>query len=109
VAKEYVSKGEYMEYKLLSDDEKDEIIAAFLKAQERDHYCYSINAERYATMLDDPLLTDMEFRARIEKLVITERAAQRQVEKIVEHSAAQLPTKEKLDAAFARLKVKGMV
>jgi hypothetical protein len=55
-----------MDYKLLTDEDKHKDLAAFLHAQERDHFLHTVNRDRYAAMLAK--LPHGPFRQRIEKL-----------------------------------------
>lgn len=56
-----------MVYLVLTQETQEEILVEFLHAQERDHFCHTINRQRYAEMLKT-LSTDDPFRARIQQL-----------------------------------------
>jgi hypothetical protein len=98
-----------MEYKIITQDEQDEHLVNFLRAQETDHYLHQINIDRYEQIIADETITDQNFKSRIAALIVTERAALAQVAKIIEHTADQVPTKERIDAAVSRLTAKGVI
>lgn len=75
-----------MEYKRLKDAEKDEILNDFLLAQERDHHCHTINAERYRKILGDSSLPDGEFKERVKKLLLETLERLREIELIIKHT-----------------------
>lgn len=102
-----------MAYKLLSQDDQDEILAAHLAAVERDHYCHGLNVDRYGEMLkvlpavdpaeaQKPLQDTDSFALRIAKLQRTEQAAKDQAELILVKLTAQLPSLPRTQAAHAR-------
>jgi hypothetical protein len=96
--------GGAMAFILLSQDEQDEIHAAFLASQERDLFCHQINAERYAEMLKT--LPAGTFRTRIEGLKQDTLSRIDEVTRIIDASAALLPSVEKLIAAKERVDTK---
>jgi ferritin-like metal-binding protein YciE len=89
------------EYQLLTQDEQDEIIAAFLKAQERDLFTHRLNLQRFEAML--PSLPAGEFKQRIQQLrnETIDRIAE--VEAIIEKTLPQAPPVERMRAAIARV------
>ena len=89
-------------YSVLTDDEKDDIIVNFTRAQERDHYCHSINLERYDEMLKT--LPTGDFRNDIEKRKADTQSRIAEVEKILEATAAQMPDAARIEAAMQRIK-----
>ena len=93
-----------MEYKILSNDEKNCIIVEFLLAQERDHYCHTVNKERYEKILSDDSLEEGEFKSRIRKLKkdIDKRIAE--VEMIIMHTLSQLPSPGEMAATIKKIK-----
>jgi hypothetical protein len=86
-----------MEYKILSQEEKDRIVVEFMLAQERDHFCHTINKERYENILADPLLKAGTFKANIEKLKADTESRLVEVEKIIINTIPQLPTQLEID------------
>jgi len=92
------------DYQFLSQEEQDEIIVEYLKAQERDHFCHRINLERFDAMLQS--LPEGEFKNHIVNL--REETAKRLIEvnSIIGATKRQLPPQERLDAAKARLAAK---
>ena len=56
-----------MNYKIITDVDKKKVVEDFLRAQEMDVFCHTINAARYRKMLADPKMTDGKFQAKIEK------------------------------------------
>ena len=109
-------------YQLLTSDEQDEVLAQTLLANERDHFCHTKNAERYAAMLatlpvhldkDDPALNEVEkarakFTAHIVTLIATETAAIANVEGILLETRKQI-NPAKAAAAHTRNVTKGRV
>lgn len=89
-----------MKYKSLTDEHKDEIIADFHLAQERDHHCHSLNVARYERMVRT--LPEGKFKERITELLKSEQEALSQVTAIIESTSEQLPEETRLQAAHAR-------
>lgn len=89
------------EYRLLTDEEKDEILADFLKAQERDLFCHELNLARYEEML--PNLPNGTFKQQIQKLRAETAARIGEVEAVIAATERQLPAVERLKAAEARM------
>ncbi|MDM7913027.1 MAG: hypothetical protein QUS09_08010 [Methanotrichaceae archaeon] len=92
-----------MNYKLLSEDEKDEIAASFLLAQERDHYCHTVNIARLREMLKDGLPEGV-WKNHVQQLLADSEERLAQVESIIKSTA--LPSLERLQAAKARIEAK---
>ena len=90
-----------MEHKVLSEEEKDEIIVSFLGAQERDEFCHQLNLDRYNQMLS--VLPEGEWKSQIAKL--RDETAQRldEVRSIIAATVPQLPPAERVQAAKGRL------
>jgi hypothetical protein len=90
-----------MAYRVLSQDEQDEIIVAFMQAQERDLYCHQLNLARYNQMLSK--LPDGEWKSQIIKL--RDETAKRldEVQSIIAATESQLPPAEQIEAAKTRL------
>lgn len=107
-------------YRVLTQDEMDDMIAQTLLGLERDHFSHSANFDRYTSMLaavpvvadpGDVKLSPVErerakFTARIAELIVTEEAALRNVSDIIEHTLKQLPDQTALDAAVARIRAR---
>lgn len=95
--------GDYT-YKLLADDEKDEIMAAFIHSQERDLFCHTLSLQRYNSMVES--LPEGQWKDRIKHLrqEVTSRLAE--VESIIAATTPQLPSSERLAAAKERLAAK---
>lgn len=92
-------------YKLLSQEERDEIIANTLKAQERDIFTYQLNIDRYSALLEDENL-DPEYKAKLETLLESENREKNRTESIYTATLAQAPTQAKLESAITRLESK---
>lgn len=90
------------EFQLLSQDEQDEIHAAFLASQERDLFCHQINADRYTEMLK--VLPAGTFRTRIEGLKQDTLSRIDEVTRIID--ASVMPSVERLIAAKERVDTK---
>lgn len=93
-----------MNYKLLSQDEQDEILVNTLRAQERDHFCYAANVERYTNALTT--LPPGPKRDYIAALLVTETEAMDHQSHIVNHTQKQMPPQARVDAALARILAK---
>jgi ferritin-like metal-binding protein YciE len=89
------------QYQLLTQEEQDEIVAAFLKAQERDLFTHRLNLQRFEAML--PSLPAGEFKQRIQQLrnETIDRIAE--VEAIIEKTLPQAPPVERMKAAITRV------
>lgn len=91
-----------IEYKTLTQEEKDDVIVSFLHQQEMDHLCHSINKERYEKILSDKDIIDSEFKKNIQKLKDEVEIRIFEVEKIIEHSIKQLPPIERIKPSVYR-------
>jgi hypothetical protein len=90
-----------MPYNVLSQDEQDEIIVAFMQAQERDLFCHQLNLERYNRMLET--LADGEFKSHITKLRDETAKRLAEVQAIIAATECQLPPQERIEAAKTRI------
>jgi hypothetical protein len=88
------------QYQLLTQDEQDEIIATFLKAQERDLFTHRLNLQRFEAML--PSLPAGEFKDQIQRLRNETIARIVEVEAIIEKTLPQAPPVARMQAAIAR-------
>ncbi len=93
-----------IDYKTLTQEEKDDIIVSFLHQQEIDHLCHSINRERYEKIINDPEIVDSNFKDRIKQLKLEIELRLFEVEKIIEHTQFQLPPEERIRSASDRMK-----
>ena len=92
-----------MEYKALSQKEKNKIVVEFLLAQERDHFCHTINLDRYNGILADPTLGEGEFKAKILELKRDTETRIAEVERIIANTVGQLPSQPEIDAIIAEI------
>lgn len=91
-------------YKTLTQEEKDDIIVSFLHQQEIDHLCHTINKQRYEKIINDPEIVDSKFKDRIRQLKLEIELRLFEVEKIIEHTQFQLPSEERIKSASKRIK-----
>jgi hypothetical protein len=94
------------QYQLLTQDERDEIIATYLKAQERDLFTHRLNLQRFEAML--PTLPPGEFKDRIQQLRNETIARIGEVEAIIEKTLPQAPPVERMRAAVERVERRAM-
>jgi DNA-directed RNA polymerase subunit F len=92
------------QYQVLTQDEQDDIVVEFMKAQERDLFCHQINAERYEKMLRT--LPAGDWKTRVEKLHKDTKARMAEVSSIIEGTKPQMPLATRLAAATKRLSSK---
>jgi hypothetical protein len=92
---------ENYQYRLLTQEEQDEIVATFLKAQERDLFTHRLNLQRFEAML--PSLPAGEFKQRIQQLRNETIERIGEVEAIIEKTLPQAPPVERMQAAIARV------
>lgn len=93
-----------MNYKTITQDEKDEILTGTLMSQERDLYIHNINKERYESMLQN--LPAGEFKARIERLLAETNMRIVEINSILAALTPQLPSDEKINQAVSRIQDK---
>ena len=93
-----------MSYKILTQDEQDEIIVSFLHAQERDEFCHQLNLARFDQMLSS--LPEGKYKERITQLRNETNERLNEVTSIIAATQAQIPPKERVDAATARIAAK---
>lgn len=89
-------------YKVLDQDERDDIIVGFLWTQEKDKYCHQLNLSRYDKLLKS--LSDGKWKEKVKELrkETVDRLAE--VESIIQATKSQLPNQQRIDAAKERLK-----
>lgn len=94
-----------MAYQVLTKDQQDEILVQFLEAQERDHFCHTINAERYQNILsaNPPKV----FADRIQGLLNETNTRLVEVEHIITQTNAQIVSQNvDIAAALTRIAAK---
>ena len=89
------------QYQLLTQEEQDEIVAAFLKAQERNLFTHRLNLQRFEAMLPD--LPAGEFKDQIKRLRDQTLSRITEVEEIIAKTLPQAPPKARLEAAIQRV------
>lgn len=92
-----------MEYKTISQEEKDDMIVSFMHQQEIDHLCHSINKERYERLIEDVNIPEGEFKDRLRKLKDEVLCRMFEVERIMEHTKQQLPPSDRIESAIKRM------
>lgn len=92
------------EYRVLSEEEKDDIIVEFFLVQERDKFCHEINLERFNRMLQT--LPEGNFKERIKTLRDETQARLNEVNSIIEATIPQLPPEPRLSNAISRIRAK---
>ena len=92
-------------YHILSEDEKDDMIASTLLSQERDDFSHATNIDRYEEMLKDDSMPT-QFRSYIEKMLAESRTRLAEVRSIENALEKELPATARLNSAVARLRSK---
>jgi hypothetical protein len=92
------------EFLLLSQEERDEMLAATLLAQERDLFMHKANKERFGRILANGARG--EFRKRIEDLYNQTEDRISEVTQIIEALKPELPPVARLKAAAERIKAR---
>ena len=90
-----------MEFRFLNQEERDEIIVEFFKAQERDAFCHMINLQRFDDMLRK--LPPGKWRDTIQTLRDQTQERLNEILSIIEATIPQLPPQERIQAALERL------
>ena len=90
-------------YRVLSQEEQDDIIVAYMLSQERDKYCHELNLARYAAMERS---ANGDWGDRISKLKAETEVRLAEVNSVIAETEKQLPPQERLEAAIIRLKSK---
>ena len=93
-----------MSYEILTQGEQDEIVVEYLHAQERDEFCHQLNLARFNQMLSS--LPEGKFKERIAQLRNDTNERLNEVTGIKNATVAQLPSKERVDAAIGRIAAK---
>ena len=75
-----------MNYKVITEVDKKKIMDDFLRAQEMDLFCHTINAERYSKMLQDPKMSEGEFKEKIKRLLSETEERIKETELIISNS-----------------------
>ena len=89
-------------YKMLSQDERDEMLAQTLLAQERDAFMHGVNLERFDTIIADPLTPDY-FREHVTSLRNETASRIAEVDATIRALEPQLPDATRLEAAKVRI------
>jgi hypothetical protein len=92
------------EFLLLSQEERDEMLAATLLAQERDLFMHKANKERFQRILANGARG--EFRQRIQQLRDETDQRISEVTQIIEALKPELPPVARLRAAAERIKAR---
>ena len=90
-------------YRVLSQEEQDDIIVAYMLSQERDKYCHELNLARYNAMERS---ANGDWGDRINKLKAETEVRLAEVNSVIAETEKQLPPRERLEAAIIRLKSK---
>jgi hypothetical protein len=92
------------EFLLLSQEERDEMLAATLLAQERDLFMHRANKERFGRILANGATG--EFRQRVQQLHDETNQRISEVTQIIEALKPELPPVTRLKAAAERIKAR---
>jgi hypothetical protein len=92
-----------MDYQVLTDEEKHDMLVNTLYAQERDHWMHTVNKERYEAILADPDVKP-NLRAQVQKLLTDTESRIHEVTHIIEKLRPQLPAAEHIQAAVVRIR-----
>ena len=94
-----------MDYRTLTQDEKDDMIVWFLKGQEIDYFLHSINMERYKAISNDEGVEDKEFQKKCKTSSGEEYKAMLTTARIIKHTLLQIPDEKRIVKAIKRLSV----
>ena len=89
-------------FRVLSQEEQDDMIIQTLHAQERDLFMHTVNKERYEELVKT-LPEGNELRVKLEKEVAVVASRIEEVEKIIEAIEKQLPSQEGIDSGISRI------
>jgi len=90
-----------MSYLILTQDEKDDTIVAFMLSQERDKHCHEINLERYTSMIKTLKVGGLKTKYTKPQSETASRLEE--VNIIISATLSQMPKQARIDAAVARL------
>jgi hypothetical protein len=93
-----------MEYKTLTQEERDDLIVSFYQSQERDLFLHQINKERYEEILKTA--KEGDFRAKIERLLLETESRIANVSQIVQATEKQLPNEVQIKNSLDRIRAK---
>lgn len=96
-----------MAYVVLTEDDQDDMIVAFMLAQERDQFLHTVNKARYVAL--NASLAPSVFKTRIETLLNETNSRLTEVDAILAETVGQLPNAARRNAAITRLKAKGSI
>ena len=89
------------DYQVLSQDEQDDTIVAFMLSQERDKFCHELNLQRYKNILNKAKKS--EWASRIAGLHADTLKRLAEIDSIIEATRPQMPLAKRLEAAKQRL------
>jgi hypothetical protein len=92
-----------MDIKMLKQDEMDDVIVSFYKAQEMDAFCHQINIERYESIFKNGGCPD-SFKTTIREKLEDTKSRLNEVLIIMKATEPQLPSRERIEASLSRLK-----
>ena len=96
-----------MAYLVLTVDEQDEVLTAFMLSQERDAFTHGVNQQRYTAMLT--ALPPSPFRDHVLRLLTQTNSRIEEVGAVITHTTPQMPTPARIASAITRLKAKGAI
>ena len=88
-------------YKVITQDEMDDVIVRTFKANEMDLFAHTSNKQRFESMLQT--LNDGEWKARVQMLLDETNSRIEEVQSILDATAAQLPDEIRIQASLARI------
>lgn len=89
-------------YDLLTQDEMDEMLVEYMRAQQRDHFLHSINLQR-AREVVAMLPAESPFRAHMEQFAADTESRIQEVESLIRATEAQMPPQERRVAALEKI------
>lgn len=94
-----------MAFLVLTQDEQDEILVDYLRAQERDLFTHGINVERFEAILTTQI-ADADWEAKLIGLRDEGMSRIREVQGIIDATVPQLPSQARIDVALAAIKAR---
>jgi hypothetical protein len=92
-------------FKLLKQEEQDEMLAETLLAQERDLYMHEINKERFLGIINS-LPAENSFRQKLEREIPVIDSRIEEVSSIIDALEPQLPDNQRLTDAMTRIEAR---
>lgn len=93
-----------MEYLTLSKEERDDLVVAFYKGQEMEHFVHASTAERYGSLVEDEEIGE-EAKEEIKAAHKAELEEMMKIEKVMQHTERALEGVD-IEASLKRLKAK---